>query len=147
MYMKKLRFGQTIFSHSSTKKSFQGCKKCTVVKQVVNKDLYKNPAQILFFLLCYRHLTVVWFLHLVVHLVVLGGSRTLTVLEAMEDESFLTVSLSPHSFPGNTEAKGSTTINTFPKILHERGKEEVSGLKGKLFPPTQKNGSCLLPRP
>lgn len=49
MYMKKLRFGQTIFSHSSTKKCFQGCKKCTVVKQVVNKDLYKNPAQILFF--------------------------------------------------------------------------------------------------
>lgn len=26
------------------KKCFQGCKKCTVVKQVVNKDLYKNPA-------------------------------------------------------------------------------------------------------
>lgn len=24
------------------KKCFQGCKKCTVVKQVVNKDLYKN---------------------------------------------------------------------------------------------------------
>lgn len=44
VYEKKLRFGQTIFSHSSTKKCFQGCKKCTVVKQVVNKDLYKNPA-------------------------------------------------------------------------------------------------------
>lgn len=31
------------------KKCFQGCKKCTVVKHIVNKDLYKNPAQILFF--------------------------------------------------------------------------------------------------